>query len=96
MQTYALYSLPRLVGTFTTAVGAPLDPGSVSVTIRRPDDSRVTLVYSVDAAVVKSGVGIYYVDVDATLPGQWRYGWRGTGSGQSAAEGVYMVSDTTL
>lgn len=77
-------SVVRLTAHFETDV-ADVDPATVTLTTRRPDDTEATYVYGTDANVGKSSVGDYYADITATMPGRWHYRWLTTGSGTTVA-----------
>jgi len=83
--------LVRLDGIFKTAAGVLLDPTAVSVTIVRPDGQRNTYTYVTDADVVKDTTGTYHINVNASIPGTWRYWWHSTGTGQAGAEESFIV-----
>jgi len=94
MNTYVLGNLVRVSAAFTNSVGAAVDPAVVKCQVRKPDGSITTLTYGTDAAVVKSAVGAYYLDVDANAEGVWRYRWYATGSGQAADEEAFEILDS--
>ncbi len=48
--------------------------------------------YGVDAALIKSAVGIYYIDVDLSQGGVWHYRFYSTGSGQAAGDDQTLVA----
>ena len=85
MTTYDQGDKPRITGTFTvTASGAAIDPGALTVKVRTPSGVTTTYTYAVDAAVVRTGTGVYYVDISLTEPGEWRVRFEATGTGQAA------------
>ena len=86
--------LIRVTGTFTDSDGAAQDPTAVLCKYTDPGDNTTTLTYGVDAELVKSAVGIYYVDVDADESGDWWYRFYSTGTGQAAAEGFFRVEES--
>lgn len=93
MSTYVRGSLVRVSGAFTNAAGTAVDPATVTFKSRSPDRSVAlsTLVYGVDAALVKDSTGNYHVDVDANANGTWWWRWESTGMSQAADEGSFDV-----
>lgn len=47
------------------------DPATVRFVVKPPTGPRVTLVYGVDAVVVRDSTGVYHVDVELTAQGEW-------------------------
>lgn len=85
MDIYAEGKKVRLTGTFTTSAGVAQDPTTVKVAVETPSGTTTTYTYGTDAGVIKSGTGVYYIDVDTTgEPGVWYYRWYATGTGQTA------------
>ena len=91
MNSYPVGNLVRVSVAFTDSAGAAVDPTVVKVQVRNPAGTIVVATFGPDAAVVKASAGHYYLDVDASSPGEWMYRWYATGSGQAAAEGVFTV-----
>jgi hypothetical protein len=88
--TYDLGDLIRVSAAFASA-GAAIDPTAVTVKYRAPVAGTTTLVYGVDADLVKDDTGEYHVDIDADEEGTWYYRFESTGTGQAAAEGAFRV-----
>lgn len=67
----------RVTGTFTNALDsyAAIDPGTVFVKVVHPDETVDSYQHGVDAEVVQSGVGIYYIDITIDTRGEWRFRW---------------------
>lgn len=63
-----------------TVDGAYVDPATIILKVRKPDKSTVTYTYGIDAAVIKSAVGKYYLDLLLNQEGDWYYRWEVTGS----------------
>lgn len=83
--------LVRVTGTFTNSGGTFIDPTAVFFAYTNPAGSTTTVQYNVDVAVVKSEIGIYYVDVNANAAGRWYWRWYATGTGQAATTGEFHV-----
>lgn len=69
----------RLVGTFTVN-DVNTDPTTVVFSLLDPDLIQTDYTYGVDAEVVKSAVGVYYMDVTVTKSHTWYYKIVGTGA----------------
>ena len=96
--TYDVGDLPRVVGTLADSAGTATDPsGTITAKYTDPSDNTTTLVFSVDAELVKSATGIYYMDIDIDEAGTWHYRFEsGTGLGQSAVEGHLLVRNSNF
>jgi hypothetical protein len=94
--TYDVGDLIRCTGTFTNAAGTAIDPATVYFKYKDPGGTKTTLTYGVDAAVVKSSTGVYYVDVNVDEVGTWYYRWQATGTGQSAGESYFYAQAPRL
>lgn len=84
--SYHVGDLVRISATWTNAAGTAIDPTAVLAQYRDPGGTTTSLVYGVDAALVKDSTGNYHVDVDADEAGWWHYRFYSTGTGQAAAE----------
>lgn len=82
MNTFEIGSMPRLSATFAVS-GTPTDPTTVTFKLRKPDGSITTYLYGVDAQLVKSSAGVYYVDWTTALEGI--HIWRMAGAGACVA-----------
>jgi hypothetical protein len=94
---YAVGEQVRCTGTFTNAAGTNVDPTIVFFQIRDPTNTVSTVTeyqYGVDPEVVRSAVGVYYIDVDGDKPGHWYYRPYSTGSGAAAKEGEFRVKSS--
>lgn len=90
---YDVGDLVRVTGTFTDADDAATDPDVVRVKYQDPSGNDTTDVYGV-GSTVKSGTGVYYLDIDADEAGTWYYRVEGEtsgGVGQGAAESYFNV-----
>lgn len=84
--------LVRVTAVFTDSAGTAVDPDVVRFVVRNPRETETAYLYGTDAAVVKTAVGNYYVDVSADYEGTWHYRYYSTGSGQAAGEGSFTVA----
>ena len=91
---YELGDLVRVQGTFTNSAGTNIDPSVVRAQYKNPIGTITTLVYGTDVELVRSALGIFYVDIDANLSGRWHYRIHSTGTGQGAAEGEFVVKES--
>lgn len=94
MNSYHVGDKVRCTGTFETAAGTDTDPSAVCFAVKTPSGTETTYTYGTDAALVKSAVGIYYVDVSITEAGTWHYRFYATGTGQAAGEESFKVRDS--
>lgn len=78
-------------GTFTDADGNVQDPAAVYVLVKDPSGNTDSYEYGVDAELVKSATGVYYVDANCDEEGWWYYRVYSTGSGQAAGEDKFQV-----
>ena len=43
------------------------------------------------AELTKDAVGKYHRDIDLTVPGDWRWRWKGTGAVNAVSQGSFVV-----
>jgi hypothetical protein len=91
---YDLGDLVRISAAWTNTAGAATDPTAVFVQVKDPAGETTLYTYGTDAALVKDSTGNYHVDVDANLPGTWRYRFYSTGTGQGAEEARFSVGSS--
>jgi hypothetical protein len=90
---YDLGSKVKIRTEFTDAdTGDPVDPGTVTVKIKKPDGVIVSHVYP--SNVVKDDTGIYHLDLDITAHGRWFYRWEGSGINAGASESYFQVRES--
>jgi hypothetical protein len=65
LEHYAHGALVRVRVSFTQD-GISADPDGVNLRFRPPRQTLTTLIYGVDAAIVKDSIGVYHVDLDTT------------------------------
>jgi len=85
---------PRLTATFETASGTDTDPTAVLFKFVNPAGTATTYTYGADAELVKSATGVYYVDIDCSAAGVYRWRFYSTGTGQASEEGWFVVEPT--
>lgn len=88
---YDVGDVVRCTATFSVS-GTNTDPSAVTFKYKAPSGTITTYVYGTDAQLVKSAVGIYYVDVTVSAPGSYAYRFSSTGTGRAAAEGRFEAS----
>lgn len=90
---YEVGDLVRCIGTFTTAAGVAQDPSGVVFKYKDPSGNTVTLIYGVNAALLKTSTGVYYADINMDEAGFWYYHFAGTGSGQAGSPDtpIYVI-----
>lgn len=67
------------------------DPTSIIFKYKNPNGTVTILTYGVDSALVRESTGIYYVDIDVDLSGQWFYRFEGSGTVKAASESKFTV-----
>ena len=77
----------ELQATFTDKNGAPVDPGTVKVTVKRPSGAETTLTYLTDQPVTKVSTGVYTYAINLDQSGIWYYRWQGLGVNTATAVG---------
>lgn len=92
------YELGQLVRigpeTFTDFTGNPVDPTTVSVSIKKPDgtiDGPFTLAAT---QVVREALGVFHYDYTPATTGHYLYRWVTTGTATTAAVGNFDVQDS--
>ena len=86
----------RVTCTFKNLAGADTDPTAITFKMLEPDGTVTTYVYGVDAELVKSATGIYYVDWTSDQAGRHLYRFIGTGTVEQTVQGeVFALRDGT-
>ena len=86
---YDVGDIIRITGSFTDLAGTLVDPSTVSLKLKN-GGTLMTLAYPAD--IQRSSTGVYYYDLNVTLPGTWKWRWYSTGTGQAAEEGSFTVN----
>jgi len=94
MSEFVKGELVRVSGAFTNAVGAAADPTAVLFKYMDPEGTVIPLTYGVDAALVRDSLGNFHVDINASQSGTWKWRFYATGTGQTAEEGSFTVSES--
>ena len=94
MNTYSKGDLVRVTGVFKNAAGSAFDPATVRYKFKTPTGTVTTYIYGTDAQLVKDAVGNYHVDIDADMVGVYYDRWEAVGTGKSAVEGGFTVSES--
>lgn len=90
MTLYDIGDTVRVTVTFTNSAGTATDPSAVTLSVKDPKGTKTTYTYG-SSSMVKSATGIYYYDLTATLPGSYKYVWKGTGALVVAEENRFEV-----
>ena len=90
MASYLVGGQVRISVVFTVS-GTATDPTAVSVLVKTPSDVTTTYVYGVDAEVVKTATGSYYIDQNLSEPGTWAVAMVGTGAVVAVDERAFSV-----
>jgi len=72
------------------------DPGDVKISYTDPDDNTVQKDYPSGSDIVRDDVGIYRLDLVATLHGDWLFRCVGTIGLNAAFEGKFTVRKTSF
>ena len=67
------------------------DPTAVFFKSKDPNNSIITYQFGPDAQVVKTAVGVYHVNVNANIVGEWTYRFESTGTGKAADEDKFRI-----
>lgn len=71
--------------------GVLTDPGTLTVSYRKPDGTEVSKVYGTNAEVVRDGTGMYHIDITTDSAGEWAVRFASTGLGHGARELSFHV-----
>ena len=88
MNSYPLGSSLLLSATFTDIDNHAVDPTVTTLSVRDP--AGVELDY-VSPSVTKVASGVYSCQIVPSVPGIWRYRWKGTGAVLAANESKFEV-----
>lgn len=89
--TFPKGAVVRIDAEFTDEAGVAIDPTAVRARYKPASSVEVTLVYGADVRVVRDGVGLYHVDLEANEAGTWTYRWEGAGVAQAVAEARFKI-----
>lgn len=93
MNAFTVGAQVRLQATFKVA-DVSTDPTAITFKIRAPSGNVTTYVHGVDAQLVKSATGIYYVDWTTSAEGVHAWRMAGTGVAVAAEESSFLVKDS--
>lgn len=82
---YQINDVVPVTATFTNAAGAPANPTTVTLTIRKPDGTVLT------PAPTNSSTGVYTYNLAVDQPGLWWYTFVGTGAVAAADRNSFLV-----
>ena len=91
MAEHSLGDEVRVTGTWTNLAGTEIDAAVVLFQVKDPGRNITSYTYGVDAEVVKSDTGVYYVDVDGNKVGRWFVHFYSTGSGKASEESNFDI-----
>ncbi len=90
MSSYLVGGQVRISVTFTVS-GTATDPTAVTALVKTPADVTTTYVYGVDAEIVKTATGSYYIDQNLSESGTWAVAMVGTGAVVAVDERSFSV-----
>lgn len=93
MNTYTAQNTVRLSASISLTLNSvPVDPTTVALKIKFPDDTITDL----SSSVVKDSAGSYHCDYQPTTLGLHMYEWIGTGGANVARRGQFLVTQVTF
>ena len=94
MNSYFVGNVVRVQGNLADLDGTPGDPGGVVVRYRNPAGIITSKTYGTDAEVLRTGTGVYQMDIVANVEGIWTYRFEATGNRAGATEGRFTVRES--
>lgn len=73
-----------------------VDPPTVTLRLQKPDETQLTLVYGVDADVLRDSAGKYRYKFLPGQEGEWVYCWEGSSPAQAGKEDKFKVIDSVF
>lgn len=74
------------------ASNALVDPTNVFAAVKNPNGTITIYTYGIHAAVVKTGVGEYYVEINVNMAGTWKARGYSTGTFKGSEETTFEVA----
>lgn len=85
--TWTLGDVLSLTAIFTdTTTGLPVDPDTVTFTIRSPETTII------DSTPTRQTSGTYTLEQPASMTGDWHWGVTGSGGAAAAGDSVFVVA----
>ena len=94
MNRYYKGNLIKVTATFKDSTGTVIDPTVVSAQVQTPAKVDTTYIYGVGGQIIRTGTGVYYININTTSSGDWYCRWYSTGAGQAAAEVHFFIYDS--
>lgn len=89
-----------LYGRFSNAAGAPTDPTTLVLRVKKPDGTlqvyRQPTPGPGELALTKESTGVWYGDYAATIPGVTYFRWEVTGAVAGADEDYLYVDPSSV
>jgi len=90
--TYDIGDSVRETVTFKNASSAAVDPTVTKCHVEVPSGGVTSHIYAVSTGqIVKTGTGVYYLDITTTGHGRYEVRWTGTGAVVASVEGWFSV-----
>lgn len=86
----------RLPLSVTDLAGNAVDPGSVTLKIKRGAGAVTAYAYGAAPEIVRDATGRYHADIPVISAGQWAYRWELSAPNAGAAEGVFIVQKSRV
>lgn len=95
-ETFDVGDLVRCTGTFREVNNALIDPDEVFFKFRNPNGLVTTYTYGTDTQLKRDSVGLFHVDLNASIAGTWYYRFYSTGAAQAADEESFEVAPSVF
>ena len=90
--TYDIGDSVRETVTFKNASSAAADPTAVKCHVLKPSSTTASFIYAVSTGtIVRTGTGVYYLDITTTGHGEYGIRWDGTGAVVASVSGWFSV-----
>lgn len=96
LDKYNLNDIISVIGRFwtrdpITLIRTPADPTTAKCYVETPLSTVETLYTHPVAQITKLAVGVYIIDIPASIAGTWRFRWDGDGAVEASDEDYCMV-----
>lgn len=91
---YDIGDAVRAIVRFTDTSKTLVDPSAITGKFKNPSGTTTIYEYGVDAELVKSETGVYYIDIPIDTSGLWYYRYEATGTYTGAVEGYFKVRES--
>lgn len=96
INTYDVGDRVELSFVFRDDEGAPTDPTTIVVKVRKPAGTVTTYTFGVDVALERDSAGRYALELTLDTAGSWSYRGIGTGAVEQAGERRFTVREAVV